>query len=192
MPPTKTPRKPRADKRIAPGKVSKVSKTKAGVFERTVLLPIERADAFHAVIRGLPAFTEASVQRDHKAKGERRFYVRWQRTEAKLLTASEQEMQDARVQRGVEQFFDMEFLPMANSETMYYCIHFKGPEEEAALYQVSLTECDCPDTNFRLLGSSLFCKHRAALRIFLNVPEEKQERKRYTPAEKAENIARDF
>ena len=91
-------------------------------------------------------------------------------------------LRDRRLQRGVEQFAEMQFA-LSQDAGVYHCVHFyPDSPEDFGFYQTSIDAetCTCPDFQYRSRLTDGLCKHQTSLACFLgrDVLEERAEESR--------------
>lgn len=123
---------------------------------RTKLLSQKRAAAFASALRRNSRFSHVSVEQSSRAKGDACWFVRFEPSSEIRRQALVDAQDSSRARRGLEQEFTFVRDTATNS---YLCFsHTSGN-----VYSVTEHSCDCPDSQHRLTGTAIRCKHRYAL-----------------------------
>jgi hypothetical protein len=126
---------------------------------RTKLLSIEKAGAFARCLMENSRFSDVTIENSPRAKGDRAWFVRFQPANPERIADMLERHQTARARRACEQEFTF-CLDKDAGRPFFWCWSHASGE----VYETTEQSCNCPDSEFRLKGTSLLCKHSLALR----------------------------
>jgi hypothetical protein len=132
--------------------------THAGLTFRTKLLDAGQAQRFAKALTANVRFTEVTVETSPRAKGERRFFVKYLPARIERQEAMLERQQSAREERARTQQFT--FVKDADHPFWHCLSHASGQ-----VYEVTEHSCSCEDQTWRCGPAGLKCKHQLSLRF---------------------------
>jgi hypothetical protein len=131
-----------------------------GITYRTKLISGQQAESFARALTAHPSFIEVQVEQSPRAKGEKRFYVRYKPTSARCQEAMKDRQQSAREERAKAQLFT---FVRDESGRYHHCLS----HQTGNVYEVTTCSCSCEDKVYRAGPAGLRCKHELALQFAL-------------------------
>lgn len=140
---------------------------------RSKLLPLHRAASFARALSANSRFLAVEIQESPRAKGDKRWFVRYLPSNAQRVQAMVDRQQQAREERAAKEPFTFAQDP---DHPFLWCHSHSSGE----VYEVTARDCSCPDFTFHAKPLGLVCKHiiagkeavaRGEVQTFQAIPE---------------------